>query len=79
VAALNPCQQSIPSSIELLDSTRSIGAVGRVLPMACEPLGIEADLDQDGRVVTVPFAKLSRPVQRDVKEEAGRLETFLAD
>ena len=34
---------------------------------------------EDGRVVTVPFAKLSRPVQRDVKEEAGRLEAFLAD
>ncbi|HCT80272.1 MAG TPA: hypothetical protein DGT23_27665, partial [Micromonosporaceae bacterium] len=26
---------------------------GRVLPMACEPLGIEADLDQGHRVITV--------------------------
>jgi len=34
---------------------------------------------EDGRVVTVPFAKLSRPVQRAVEEEAGRLEAFLAD
>ncbi|HCU50415.1 MAG TPA: hypothetical protein DGG94_11555 [Micromonosporaceae bacterium] len=30
-----------------------VGAVGRVLPMACEPLGIEADLDQGHRVITV--------------------------
>lgn len=30
-----------------------VGAVGRVLPMACEPLGIEADLDQVDRVITV--------------------------
>ena len=31
-----------------------------------------------GRVVTKPFAKLSRPAQRELKEEAERLETFLA-
>jgi uncharacterized cofD-like protein len=30
-----------------------VGAVGRVLPMACESLGIEADLSRDGQVVTV--------------------------
>jgi hypothetical protein len=34
---------------------------------------------ENGRVVPVPFAKLARPVQREVKEEAGRLEAFLAD
>ena len=32
-----------------------------------------------GRVVTEPFAKLPRAVQREVAEEAGRLEAFLAD
>jgi hypothetical protein len=32
-----------------------------------------------GRVVTEPFAKLSRAVQRQLAEEAGRLEAFLAD
>jgi winged helix DNA-binding protein len=32
-----------------------------------------------GRVVTEPFAKLSRAVQRELAEEAGRLEAFLAD
>ena len=30
-----------------------VNAVGRVLPMACEPLGIEADLLRDGEVVTI--------------------------
>ncbi|WP_239123843.1 gluconeogenesis factor YvcK family protein [Rhizocola hellebori] len=30
-----------------------VGAVGRVLPMACEPLGIEADLEEDGKVTTI--------------------------
>ena len=34
---------------------------------------------EDGRVVTVPFVKLSRTAQRGVEEEAGRLEAFLAD
>jgi hypothetical protein len=34
---------------------------------------------EDGRVVTEPFAKLSRPVQRELKDEAARLEAFLAD
>jgi hypothetical protein len=33
----------------------------------------------DGRVVTEPFGKLSRAVQRQLKEEAERLEAFLAD
>ena len=32
---------------------------------------------EHGRVVTVPFAKLSRPAQREVEEEGGRLEAFL--
>jgi len=33
----------------------------------------------DGRVVTEPFAKLSRAAQRELADEAGRLESFLAD
>jgi hypothetical protein len=33
----------------------------------------------DGRVVTEPFGKPSRAVQRDLKDEAERLEAFLAD
>ncbi len=33
---------------------------------------------ENGRVVAEPFAPLSRPVRREVKEEAGRLEAFLA-
>ena len=33
---------------------------------------------EDGRVLTVPFAKLSRAVQRELKEETERLEAFLA-
>ena len=33
----------------------------------------------DGRVVTAPFAKLSSTVQRELRDEAGRLEAFLAD
>jgi len=32
----------------------------------------------DGRVVTKPFGKLSRAVQRELKDEAERLEAFLA-
>jgi hypothetical protein len=32
-----------------------------------------------GRVVTAPFAKLPRAVQREVADEAGRLEAFLAE
>jgi hypothetical protein len=32
----------------------------------------------DGRVVVEPFARLSRPVQRELKDEANRLEVFLA-
>jgi ABC-type uncharacterized transport system ATPase component len=32
-----------------------------------------------GRVVIQPFAKLPRAVQRELADEAGRLETFLAD
>jgi hypothetical protein len=31
----------------------------------------------DGRVVLEPFAALSRPVRRELDDEAGRLETFL--
>jgi hypothetical protein len=31
-----------------------------------------------GRVVTKPFAKLAHPVQRELKDEAERLEAFLA-
>ena len=34
---------------------------------------------EDGRVVTEPFAPLSRSAQREVKEEAQRLEAFLAN
>jgi uncharacterized cofD-like protein len=30
-----------------------VGAVGRVLPMVCEPLGIEADLEENGTVTTI--------------------------
>jgi Winged helix DNA-binding domain len=32
-----------------------------------------------GRVVLEPFARLSRSVQRELEDEAGRLEAFLAD
>jgi winged helix DNA-binding protein len=32
-----------------------------------------------GRVVVEPFARLSRPIQRELKDEAARLEAFLAD
>jgi DNA glycosylase AlkZ-like len=34
---------------------------------------------EDGRVVSEPLATLSRSVQRELKEEGGRLEEFLAD
>jgi hypothetical protein len=34
---------------------------------------------EDGRVVAEPFAPLSRSAQRELEEEAGRLEAFLAD
>jgi uncharacterized cofD-like protein len=34
-------------------AAKMVGAVGRVLPMACECLDIEADLEQEGRVVTI--------------------------
>jgi hypothetical protein len=34
---------------------------------------------EDGRVVPEPFATLSRSVQRELKEEEGRLEDFLVD
>jgi hypothetical protein len=34
---------------------------------------------ENGRVVAEPFAALSRSAQRELKDEAGRLETFLAD
>jgi hypothetical protein len=34
---------------------------------------------EDGRVVPEPFTPLSRPVRREVEDEAGRLEAFLAD
>jgi hypothetical protein len=33
---------------------------------------------EDGRVVPEPFAPLSRSVRREVEDEAGRLESFLA-
>ncbi len=33
----------------------------------------------DGRVVTEPFAPLSRSVRRELEDEAARLEAFLAD
>jgi Winged helix DNA-binding domain len=36
-------------------------------------------LVDDGRVVTEPFEKLSRSAQRELKGEAERLESFLAD
>ena len=34
---------------------------------------------ENGRVVLEPFAKLSRSVQREVEDEAGRLEALFAD
>jgi hypothetical protein len=34
---------------------------------------------EDGRVVVEPFAKLPRTVQRELEDEAERLEAFLAD
>ena len=34
---------------------------------------------EQGRVATVPFAKLSRTVQQEVRDEAEQLEAFLAD
>lgn len=34
---------------------------------------------EDGRIVTEPFAPLSRSAQREVEEEAERLQAFLAD
>jgi hypothetical protein len=34
---------------------------------------------EDGRIVTEPFAPLSRPQRRELDDEAGRLEAFLAD
>ena len=34
---------------------------------------------EDGRVVLAPFAPLSLSVRREVEDEAGRLEAFLAD
>ena len=34
---------------------------------------------ENGRVVLAPFATLARSVQREVEDEAGRLEAFLAD
>jgi hypothetical protein len=34
---------------------------------------------ENGRVVTKPFAKLSRTAQRELKDEAARLEAFLTD
>ena len=34
---------------------------------------------EKGRVMTEPFAPLPRPVQKEVKDEAERLEAFLAD
>jgi hypothetical protein len=33
---------------------------------------------EDGRVVLEQFAALSRSVRRELEEEAGRLEAFLA-
>ena len=34
---------------------------------------------ENGRVQLEPFAALSRSVRRELEEEAGRLEAFLAD
>ena len=34
---------------------------------------------ENGRVALEPLAQLSRSVQREVEDEAGRLEAFLAD
>ena len=34
---------------------------------------------EDGHVVTEPFSALPRPVRRELEDEAGRLEAFLAD
>ena len=42
-------------------------------------LGTLAEVAADGRVAVEPFARLPRALQRDVDEEAERLEAFLAD
>jgi hypothetical protein len=34
--------------------------------------------EEGGRVVLAPFAPLSRPVRRELAEEATRLEAFLS-
>jgi hypothetical protein len=34
---------------------------------------------EDGRVVPEPFAALPRSTRRELDDEAGRLETFVAD
>jgi winged helix DNA-binding protein len=34
---------------------------------------------ESGRVALEPFSTLPRPVKRELEEEAGRLESFLAD
>ncbi len=34
---------------------------------------------EDGHVVTEPLSALPRSVRRELEDEAGRLETFLAD
>ena len=34
---------------------------------------------EDGRVVLEPFEELPRSAQRELKDEAARLEAFLAD
>jgi hypothetical protein len=34
---------------------------------------------ENGRVVPEPFAPLSKAVQRELRDEAERLETFLSD
>ena len=34
---------------------------------------------RDGRIALEPFSPLSRSTQRELQEEAGRLEAFLAD
>jgi hypothetical protein len=34
---------------------------------------------ENGQVVVEPFSRLPRSVRRELDEEAGRLEAFLAD
>jgi DNA glycosylase AlkZ-like len=59
---------------------RVIGMNGDVAPTFLVDGFVAGTWRSDGgRVVTEPFARLSRAVQRELAEESGRLEAFLAD